>query len=114
MCFLFVYVQVVLWAECFQQAKRHVYSSSSLKRKWLMAYLITVTSLYTLLIVLYSLFLVSTTATRSILDAIYSILGFIDLAVPLGLIAAYCCLNFMYSGFPKRCGFPFVFGCHMF
>ena len=97
-----VRAQVVLWAECFQLAKRHVYSASSLKRKWLVGYLVTVTVLYILLITLYSLFLVSTTSTRAILDAIYSILGFFDLAVPLALIASYVCLTFMYSGFPTQ------------
>ena len=101
--------QVVLWADAFQQAKRHIYSSNSLKRKWLMAYLITVIILYILLITLYSLFLVSTTATRQILDAIYSILGFIDLLVPVTLVFAWCFLAVMYSGFPQRCVYVFNF-----
>jgi uncharacterized BrkB/YihY/UPF0761 family membrane protein len=88
--------------ECFQQAKRHVYNANSLKRKWMVVYLVTVIILYILLVVLYSLFLASTTGTKAIIDAIYGILGFIDLFVPAVLVFSWCCLTLMYSGFPKR------------
>ncbi len=78
-----------------------MYTAASLKRKWMTAYLITVSVLYVLLIALYSMFLVSTTETRTILDAIYSILGVIDFIVPIVLAFSWVCLQVMYSGFPR-------------
>lgn len=73
-----------------------------MKRNYMTAYLVTLITLYVLLIALYSAFLASTTETRQILNAIYVFLGFIDLAVPLILVLFWCCMTVIYSGFPAR------------
>ena len=101
--------QVVLWAETFQRTRRHFFSASALKRRLLTLYLGVTVFLYVMLILLYSLFLFSTTDSPRMLDAIYVLLALLDLLVPMILLLSWCCMAFIFSGFPIRYG-PIVGG----
>ena len=94
--------QVVLWAETFQRTRRHFFSAAALKRRLLTLYLGVTVFLYVMLILLYSLFLFSKTDSPRMLDAIYILLALLDLLVPLVLLFSWCCMAFIFSGFPIR------------
>jgi len=101
--FLTAYMMlVVLWAETFQRTRRHFFSVAALKRRMLSVYLGGVVFLYFMLILLYSLFLFSAKDSPRMLDAIYILLGLVDLLVPLALLFTWGCMSFIFSGFPIR------------
>jgi len=91
----------LVWAECFVKARLHTESAATLKKTWLIYFMIFNSLLYALQLTLYgSLFLApSTTKVRNIIYI--GITGINFTAVVLVLIF-YLYLNIRFAGFPYR------------
>ena len=94
---------VVLWVEFLATVRRHWYSPTSIRRDWLIAYLVLVSLIYMVQLGLYvAVFTSRPEATATLFSAIYAVIAFLNLGIPLLLLFSWLVYAIMYSGFPYR------------
>ena len=91
----------LVWAECFVKARLHTESAATLKKTWLIYFMVFNSLLYTLQLTLYgSLFLAP--PTRIVRSVIYIGITGINFTAVLLVLIFYLYLNLRFSGFPYR------------
>jgi hypothetical protein len=91
----------LVWAECFVKARLHTESAATLKKTWLIYFMIFNSLLYTIQLTLYgSLFLAP--PTKVVRSVIYIGITGINFTAVLLVLVFYLYLNIRFSGFPYR------------
>lgn len=91
----------LVWAECFVKARLHTESAATLKKTWLIYFMVFNSLLYTLQLTLYgSLFLAP--PTKVVRSVIYIGITGINFTAVLLVLIFYLYLNIRFSGFPYR------------
>jgi hypothetical protein len=93
---------VVVWVEIMLRGRKHLYSSASIRRYWMIAYLTINISLYLVQIGLYGAVFTTEGNPQTILDATYLVIAFLNLFIPFVLFVASCVYTILFAGFPYR------------
>jgi len=100
--FLSVYLLlVVVTIETMQVTRQHLYSNNSLRRRWMMVFLVTNSLLYMIQIALYISLFLSPNSGESIITGINIIVAAVNFLLPITLLFMYWILTTcVFAGFP--------------
>ena len=92
---------VVVTIETMQVTRQHLYSNNSLRRRWMMVFLVTNSLLYMIQIALYISLFLSPNSGHSIITGINIIVASINFLLPIALLMTYWILTTcVFAGFP--------------
>ena len=93
---------VVVWVELLQTTRSHFFRQAKIRRDWMIAYIVLNSILYLVQTGLYLSVLLSPNNPDALLNIIYNVIAFLNIAIPSVWLLTWASYFCQYAGFPFR------------